>query len=191
MISIELNLPAYAENMVWLKPDNGPAIQIQPQGQADIPSAAAFTLHWAHPEGSPLHRWTSVTDNSRLTWNGIVRLGGFVDRSHIIEFHGLGLMVVELMGSIYLPADYPSLPTLADLQTSPYRREDARYPEPEHWYSLLIDLDSPFADFLHHALVNGNAIDCTASLGDDGGGWHELVGLPLLVESLTLLSPGM
>ena len=188
---ISLDLPAYAEDMLWLKPDDGPAIQIPPQGQADIPSAAAFTLHWAHQEGSPLYRWISVTDNSHLTWDGLVRLGGFVDRSHILEFHGLGLMVIELMGSIYLPSEYPSLPTFADLQAAPYKREDARYLEPEHWYSLLVDLDSHFADFLHHALVNGNAIDCTASLGDDEGGWHELVGLPLLLETLTLLAPGM
>ncbi|MCI0714609.1 MAG: hypothetical protein L0154_30925 [Chloroflexi bacterium] len=191
MITLDLALPAYAKDMIWLKPGDGPAIQIQAQARVEIPAATALTLHWTHPDGSPLHRWTSVMDNSRLTWDGIVRLGGFVDRSHILEFHGLALMLVELMGSIYLPADYPSLPTLADLQAGPYKREDARYPAPEHWYSLLIDLDSPFADFLHHALVNGNAIDCTASLGGDEGGWHELVGLPLLVESLTLLAPGM
>lgn len=191
MIILDAKTPAYADNMLWLKPQNGSAVQIQPQGQADINPNPPITLHWAHPDGSPLHRWTSIPENNRLTWDGIVRLGGFVDRSHILEFHGLGLMVIELMGSIYAPADFPTLPSVKDLQAGVYKREDAQYPEPEHWYSLLIDLDSPFADFLHHALVNGNAVDCTASLGKDDGGWHELVGLPLIVESLTLLSPGL
>jgi hypothetical protein len=191
MITLDLTLPSYAETMLWLKSSDGQAARIQTPGKVDISASAPLTLHWGHPDGSPLHRWTATPPNQSLVWDGLVRLGGFVDRSHILEFHGLGVMVVELMGSIYSPSQFPTLPSLEDLKNGPYQREDAQYPEPEHWYSLLIDLDSPFADFLHHALVNGNAIDCTASLGDDEGGWHELVGLPLLVESLTLLAPGM
>lgn len=183
-------LPKYSQNMWWLANEHGEVTQVRPDGHFEFNSANTLNLHWGHPAGAILNRWQLTRQTPlKLDWDGIVRLGGFIERTHIFEDDELGLMVAELVGGAY-PENYQELPSLADLQMKPFSRNetDTDVSNQRHWYSLLVSLDSPFADFLNQCLVNGNAIDCQCSLGDDEGGWHELVGLPLIVERLTLLS---
>jgi hypothetical protein len=185
-------VPEYAREYLWLKPDKGEAVKVGNDGRFSIPPSLSVELRWAHPEGAVLAIWRQdPIPPYTLEWDGIIRLGGFVERTHILEVDELGIMVVELVGGAYSP-DKIDLPSLEDLQAGPFEREEETDPSRDnHWYSLLVSTDSPFADFLHHALVNGTAIDCTAVLGDEEGGWHEIVGLPLLVESVTLLASGI
>ena len=183
-------LPDYSQLLWWLSNERGATVQIQADGSFEISPSLKLELHWAHPAGAVLNQWTiDPVPPYELHWDGIIRLGGFIERTHIIEFDGLGLLIAELVGGAY-PQTYQDLPTLADLQANPFRRDETESdPSSDgHWYSLLVPLESPFADFLHHCLVNGNALDCQCSLGDDEGAWHEVVGLPLIVEQLSLLS---
>ena len=183
-------LPDYSQSLWWLSNERGEAVQIKPDGSFEISPSLKLELRWAHPAGAVLNRWQiDPVPPYELQWDGIIRLGGFIERTHIVEDNGLGLLVAELVGGAY-PQTYQGLPSLADLQAKPFVRDETEA-DPSgdgHWYSLLVPLESPFADFLHHCLVNGNALDCQCSLGDDESAWHELVGLPLIVEGLSLLS---
>jgi hypothetical protein len=185
------HLPTYAQQNLWLRTATGEAIQLEPDGSFTLPVSDHLELRWAHPEGPPLTVWRSLEGENRyhLEWDGLIRLAGFVDRTHILEYQGLPLMMAELIGGSY-PANYRRWPTLADLQKQPFTRDEERHDpsQDRHWYALLMPVDSPFADFVHHALVNGTAVDVVASFGDEASQWHKLVGLPLVLESLSLLS---
>lgn len=185
-------LPDYASDMLWLTGKNGQAIHIQPDGQFEAIQSDEIALRWGHPEGATLALWHVEGESpSLLDWDGVVALGGFVDRTHVVAFNGIGIMVVELLGGAYAHSA-ASFPNLDTLRTGPFHRDEDRRPSSDRlWYSLLLDIETPFADFMHHALINGNAIDCTAVLGEAEAGWHHLTGLPLLLESLTLLAPGL
>jgi len=78
------------------------------------------------------------------------------------------------------------------MQRAPFRRRDE--PEPDitrdFTYTFLALADSIHAEYLHHALVSELAADCFAILGPQEGRWHEIVGMPLLVDGITLLAPG-
>jgi hypothetical protein len=100
-------------------------------------------------------------------------------------------VVAEIEGDL-LPAGYGHLPTLADMRAGPFQRHDetdladAR----SFTYTFLALADSVFAEYLHHAMVSELAVDCLATLGPQDGRWHEIVGLPLLLDSISLLAPG-
>jgi hypothetical protein len=185
------HLPNYAQKNLWLRTATGQAIHLGPDGSFTLPVSDRLELRWAHAEGPVLTYWQSLAGENRyhLEWDGLIKLAGFVDRTHILEYHGLSLMMAELIGGAY-PANYRRWPTLEDLQKQPFTREEITSDpgQDKHWYSLLLPTDSPLADFVHHALVNGTAIDAVATFGDEIGKWHKLVGLPLLLESLSLLS---
>ncbi len=187
---VDKELPEYSQNMWWLTHQQGETTQIKRDGHFEINSADSLDLRWGHPAGPVLNRWELANQTpAKLDWDGVIRLGGFIERTHILEDDGLGLMVAELVGGAYSQT-YQELPSLADLRVKPFTRTetDIDVSNQRYWYSLLVSLDSPFADFLNQCLVNGNTVDCQCTLGDDEGGWHELVGLPLIVERLTLLS---
>jgi hypothetical protein len=187
---VDNELPEYSQELWWLTNERGEAVQFDEAGRFEISPSLKLDLRWAHPAGAVLNRWTMhPVPPYELNWDGVIRLGGFVERTHIVEFDGLGLLIAELVGGAY-PQTYQGLPSLADLQAKPFARDESES-DPSgdgHWYSLLVPLESPFADFLHHCLVNGNALDCQCRLGDDEGGWQDVVGLPLIVEGLSLLS---
>jgi hypothetical protein len=185
-------LPTYAHDMLWLKPERGNPIQIANDGTFEITPALKMELCWGHPEGAVLTSWRQPPIPPYvLEWDGIIRLGGFVERIHVFELDELPLMIVELVGGAY-PHVKPELPSLEQLKQGAFSRVEEHDPSHDrHWYSLLLPLDSPFADFMHHTLVHGTAVDCTAVLGEEEGGWHEIVGLPLLLESVTLLAGGL
>lgn len=187
------HLPSYTRGHLWLTTPDGQAVQINRDGSFVLPERDQLELRWAHPEGSALTTWPNLTGENRyqLEWDGIVRLGGFIDRTHILEdLQGIPLMVVELTGGAY-PADYRRWPTLNTLREGAYSRDDVDEIDPSdsgHWYSLLLSLDSPLVDFVHHALVNGSTVDCYATFGEENARWQDLIGLPLLLDSITLLS---
>jgi hypothetical protein len=91
-----------------------------------------------------------------------------------------------------LPADYRRVPALADSQAGDVqRRDDADLGATRAFtYTMLALADSVCAEYLHHAMVSELAVDCFVTLGPQEGRWHEIMGLPLLIEALSLLAPG-
>lgn len=187
------SFPAYATDMCWLSTSTGGVSAIQIDGSFSFENAedspSKIQLRWGNPAGSPLTSWTiDSSDSLMLAWNGKVTLGGFIERSHLLEFEDVPLMVIELVGGAY-PTAYTALPDLKTLQAGPFARTPDFDPaEYEYWYALLMPVESPLADFAHHALVNHMAVDCQAQLADNREKWHHVVGMPLVLNQITLLS---
>jgi hypothetical protein len=190
-------VPAYAQDMLWVQVGHHAgrasglrgAFDLDVTGDADGP----IRLLWGTAEGPPLANWHfSGADTPFVAgWQGTVAVGGFVERLHALERRGLEVVVVEVEGTT-LPLDYARLPTLDQMQRAPFRRRNERESGSarEFTYTFLALADSIYAEYLHHAMVSELAVDCIGILGPQEGRWHEIVGMPLLVEAVTLLAPG-
>jgi len=189
-------IPPYAQTMLWMQQGTAVAQTHGEQGAfalaAPDDSAGPLTLVWGAPDGPPLAIWPAPEAAPFAGgWQGAAHIGGFVERLHVLEAHDLELVVAEIEGAL-LPPDYLRLPGLAQMRAAPFRR----LPEPDlpagarHTYFVLAPVESALADYLHHAMVSELAVNCRAALGPQAGEWHTLVGLPLLLDSLTLLAPG-
>lgn len=193
----EWTIPPYAQAMLWLAGD-GEAMQVAGDRGAftlDVPDDGAGTidLTWGIAGGPLLARWPVALADSPVTldWRGAVAVGGFVERLHAFEVRGLELVVAELVGAL-LPLNYPRLPSLDQMRRRVFQRSDTDVAAdmPEFTYTLITMADSIHADYLHHAMVSELAVDCFTTLGTQAGRWHEVTGLPLLVEMVSLLAPG-
>ncbi len=185
-------IPPYAREMLWVQQGDQ---AVQAHGERGTFALASYSdpiaLVWGAPGGPPLAIWPPPDAPFVLGWDGTVQIGGFVERLHMQESHRLELVIAEIDGAP-LAHTYRRLPTLADMRAAPFRR----LPEPDlasetrHTYCVLAPVESVLADYLHHAMVSELAVNCFTALGPQEGEWHALVGMPLLLESLTLLAPG-
>lgn len=190
-------IPAYAQKMLWLTGADAPVQTSGPQGTFELTVSdvgdGVIDLAWGVAHGPLLARWPVTLADAPITfeWRGTVGIGGFIERLHAFETRSLELVVAEIVGAL-LPPRYPRLPTLEQMRRGVFQRDDiSQSPDvPEFTYPVIALADSISADFLHHAMVSELAVDCLAVLGAQDGRWHDIVGLPLLVESLSLLSPG-
>jgi hypothetical protein len=191
-------IPAYAQNMLWMQQDAHAAQTHGPRGAftLDVPGegVAAMQLVWGAAGGPPLTVWhrPEIEAPFVVGWQGTVKIGGFVERLHALTVRGLALVVAEVEGSL-LPAHYRRLPTLVQMQSVPFIRQDADA-QPltrDHVYTFIAGTDTIQAEYLHHAMISELALDCYATLAPQKGQWYEVVGLPLLLEAVTLLAPGV
>ncbi len=193
-------IPPYAQTMLWVQQGAHAAqahgergvFALSARGDSTDASREPLTLAWGAPGGPPLAIWPAPETAPFVGgWQGAAHIGGFVERLHVLEAHDLELVIAEIEGAL-LPPDYPRLPGLEQMRAAPFRR----LPEPDlpagarHTYFVLAPVESALADYLHHAMVSELAVNCRAALGPQAGEWHALVGLPLLLDSLTLLAPG-
>lgn len=183
MPTLKMKLPNYAKDMLWMTSGEDFQAQVPENLQVRLENlTTGLTLRWGTPNGSPLRHWTTVSKD--IVWNGHVRVGGHVECLHVLSFDEADLLIVEIRGSL-LPMNNPRLPSLADLKQAPFERNVFTDFE-EGWYAFITETDSPFADFLHHSLVNGQSLDCYGVLADEASGFHQIVGMPMLLESVTL-----
>jgi hypothetical protein len=185
-------IPAYAQRLLWVRDGESAAQASGPRGAFALDDTGGeIALAWGAADGPVLARWPGVPAGEVLGWSGSIGVGGFVERLHVFETHGLDVVVAEIEGDV-LPVDYRRVPTLADYQAgNVQRRDDADVGATRAYtYTMLALADSVFAEYLHHAMVSELAVDCFAALGPQEGRWHEIMGLPLLIEALSLLAPG-
>lgn len=190
-------IPPYAQAMLWVRQGAHAAPARGAHGTFSLPGAGAadepLVLTWGAPDGSPLALWPPPQPGARFVagWEGAARFGGFVERLHVLEVHQQELIAAEIDGTL-LPPGYRDLPRLEPMRGAGFHR----LPEPDfaggtrHTYFVLALADSVLAEYLHHAMVSELAVNCAATLGPQAGDWHTVVGMPLLLASLTLLAPG-
>lgn len=177
-IKLTVDVPNYALPMLWLAaPDRSP--QQLTTNETMIEGGDDLALRWGTPDGAVLFHW----EGQSIRWLGAVAIEGHIDRLHIID----DLIVIEVIG-------YPieirqrRLPTLAMLKEEPFDRDSfASYPDDEYWYAFVMDIDSDFVDFANHALVNGGLVQLFGGLATDDNDLQRVVGLPLVLDSMTLL----
>ncbi len=146
-------------------------------------------LHWAHPDGPALACWDNLEDWSELNWTGQIKVGGFIERLHGREISDLEVVIAEVVGGP-LPGDHISLPTLRDMRNGVFAYPADREPlKQDQIYPFIILAESNFATLAQDALVSGLAVDAYGSLTAESDQWHKIIGLPLQLESLTLLAP--
>lgn len=129
--------------------------------------------------------------DGRLGWDGCVTLLGYVEQLHLLEWDELPLAVLEVVGHV-APFTYrrlPPLPLPATGDRHSLHTDRHLHDTPEHACYLLADADSPLAALAQDALVSSLQVVALASLGEQAAGWHELVSLPLVLDSLTLIGP--
>jgi hypothetical protein len=185
-------IPTYAQSVLWVQSGESAAQTSGPRGVFALDDTGGeIALAWGTAEGPVLVRWPDMPAGEVLGWTGSVGVGGFIERLHVFETRGLGVMVAEIEGDV-LPADYRRVPTLADYQAGNVQRRDETDigVTRAHTYTMLALADSVYAEYLHHAMVSELAVDCFATLGPQEERWYEIMGLPLLIEALSLLAPG-
>ncbi len=187
-------IPAYAQSMVWVCCGDQAVQARGPFGEFSLAASGCdLALAWGAPYGPLLGTWP-LSDESTpvmLGWRGAVGIGGFVELLHALEVRDIELVIAEIEGAP-LPPGYSRLPTLDQMRAAPFSRTRGSAPgtAQQFTYTVIALADSVHADYLHHALVSELALDCFATLGPQAGRWFAVVGLPLLVDAVSLLAPG-
>lgn len=187
-------IPAYAQEMLWVQQGGNTVQAAGPRGEFSlaVSEPGPMQVAWGADDGPVILVTDLTTDDAppEIHWQGTVNVGGFIERLHVLETHGLELVIAEIEGRL-LARDYPRLPSLAQMHEKAFSRS-ADYPAQtlDFMYTVLAQADSIQAEYLHHAMVSELAVDCFTSLGPQEGQWHEIVGLPLLLNSVSVLAPG-
>jgi hypothetical protein len=182
MTQLDLKIPKYAREMLWLTAGEQFTTN---QFEQDLNiSETPILLRWGNPQGAVMARWAAIAD--KLSWQGQVEVRGTVEAVHLLTVKNLDLMVIEIVGNVPL-TPIARFPNLADLREQPFERSPFRETDmPPSWYAFLLPLDSPLGDFAHHSLTHGGSIDAYGTLADEKSGFHTFLGMPLVMESLTL-----
>lgn len=130
----------------------------------------------------------SVADPDDLLarWDGVVRVGGFVERLHLLTFGDVELAVIEIVGGAQ-PVDHRSLASLDDMRASNFEFPALHEPIGAHLpYPFVLEAESSFFALAQDALVAGLAVDAAGRLAADDQALHDVCGLPLLMTGLTI-----
>ena len=190
-LTAEFRIPAYAQDMLYVVTEDSAAQARDKQGLFSLDTApdGPLRLAWGAPAGPLLAIWEPAPDPLKLRWNGRVKIGGFIERLHAREVGGLEVIIVEVVGGPFA-ADYVGLPSLDDMRRGVFARPPNTEPlGTDQAYPFIILAESNMAALAQDALVSGLSVDAYGSLASEAGRWHEVVGLPLLLDTLTLLAP--
>ncbi len=150
-----------------------------------VTTDAQIQIRWGTPDGIVLAYWPV---HEAQHWNGHVKIGGHVERLHARELGDVVFLIAEVVGGV-LPIGYQAFPSLEDMQGGVFAfDQDAEPFAAQFSYPLIMAEDSPFAALAQDALVSNLSVDVIGKLADDVDGWQNICGLPLLIESLTLLA---
>ncbi len=189
-LSESFAIPAYAQDMLYLVCDDN-AVQTRGKyGKFKLDAAPPGPLSVTWGAGGPtLVVWSHPPEAARLQWDGRVKVGGFIERFHGLEVGGVEVVIAEVVGGPF-PINHVGLPSLDDMHNGIFARlSDAEPLGRDQSYPFIILAESNLAALAQDALVSGFAVDACGSLADDAGRWQEVVGLPLLLDTLTILAP--
>lgn len=187
-IPLQINCPAYA--LPILRIEHGQTIYPVEQSKTKIELAGEVTsdtplrLRWGHEDGAPIMRWNSWPQ--AMQWDSKIAFSGHFDAAHIMKHGDYDLMIFEAIGNL-LPIGFQRLPPLGRFAQGAYWRDDTDIEDvDDYWYSFILLLDDPLVDFAHQAFQHGAPVDVFGSLTSQDSGFHDLVGMPFLLDSVTL-----
>lgn len=171
LVKMNWRVPAYAQDRFVIRTD------------IDF-----VNLHWLDVNGPVLVYWEPPARGESINWDGTVSVGGFIERLHARRIAGVDFIVAEVVGGAF-PADYTNLPTMADMSAGIFARPpDIGPADVGQMYPFIFEADSHFAALAQDALVSRLAVDVIGHFAPDEDRWHEVCGLPLIADTLTLLS---
>lgn len=186
-------IPAYARGLLWLESEAGAAVKLEgAQGLFTLENPAQeLTLRWGGAEGPALARLGYRADS--LEWDGVVRIGGYIDALHVAELEDLPAPVTILhLGGQPLKSGISAYPTRAARRAVPYRVPsffDGIADDVEESVTTWMALeDSAALTLAQDALVSKLPVYCFGRLAAQNAGWHDLFALPLALEGMTLFS---
>lgn len=184
-------IPAYAQDMLYIVSGESRAQLQGTDGQfvleGELSDVLRITWAWWRV-GPTLVHWPLPLETDDLEWDGRVKVGGFVQRLHAREIGGMEIVIAEIVGGAF-EASYGDLPSLEDMKGGIFARPaDSEPLGTGQTYPFILNAESNFAALAQDALVSGLAVDAVGILADDDTGWQQVCGLPLLMESLTMLA---
>lgn len=145
-------------------------------------------LHWLDVTGPILTYWEPPAHGEPVFWDGVVSVGGFIERLHARRIADIDFVVAEVIGGAY-PSDFRNLPTLDDMKAGLFSHPpDIGPADLGHVFPFIMEADSHFATLAQDALVSRLVVDVTGHFAPDNDRWHEVCGLPLIPDALTILS---
>ncbi len=186
-------IPAYARDLLWLESDSG-AVRLEGErGLFTLPAPAqALTLRWGGAAGAALARLPWHVDS--LDWDGVVRIGGYVDALHITERDDFPapLTILQVGGQPLKPGA-SAFPGRAQRGSVPYAVPsffDGLADEIDETVTTWVALeDSAPLTLVQDALVSKLGVYLFGRLAEQRAGWHEHFALPLALEGVTLFAP--
>lgn len=186
-------IPAYARDLLWLESDAG-AVKLEgKQGlfTLEVP-AQVLTLRWGGAEGPALAQLPWKADS--LEWDGVVRVGGYIDALHITELEDFPApMTILQVGGQPLKPGVGAFLGRAARKSVPYTATNffkGRVDEIEESVTTWMALeDSAALTLAQDALVSQLGVYLFGRLAEQNAGWHEQFALPLALESMTLFAP--
>ena len=186
-------IPAYARDLLWLESESG-AVKLEGERglfQLEAP-AQALTLRWGGAEGPALARLQWHVDS--LEWDGVVRVGGYVDAMHITELDDLPAPITILQ-----VGGQPLKPGMSAFAGRALRRS-VPYPVPSFFDGLADEIDETVTTWMaledsapltlvQDALVSKLGVYLFGRLAEQAAGWHEHFALPIALEGVTLFAP--
>ena len=186
------HIPPYAQDMLVVQMAAHSDRARGPHGAFALSStpetdALPLTVRWGTPKGPPLTRLRLSGEPPCAHWDGAVVVGGAVSMFQVEEVRGLPLAIAHVEG---VPMDRALVarPTLQHMAAGLAEQEDAPAPPADVFtYTMIAEAEAPLAEYLFQAMAMDLGVVCTARLGPARGRWHEVSGLPLLLEKLALL----
>lgn len=189
-LSADWRIPAYAQGKLWLAGEAGSAMCEGDSGLFELPvPEPILSLRWGSDEGAVLRQFRWQADS--LGWRGDFRMGGMVEAIHMMQLPGADFpLVVALFSAQPLMPDVTPFPDLM----KPYY-------DPPDWYegiddeiepalvTLIAPEESSLASVAQDAMMNKIPLHVYGTLASDEQGFHHIVPLPLMWESVTLFAP--
>lgn len=189
-LSADWSIPAYAQEKLWLAGEAGSAKCEGAAGLFELPAPETIvSLRWGSDEGAVLRQFRWQPDS--LGWQGEFRLGGMVEAIHMMPLPGADFPLVVALFSAQ-----PLMP-----HVTPFPDLTKTYYDPPDWYegidddaepalvTLIAPEESSLASVAQDAMMNKMPLHVYGHLASEEQGFHPLLALPLLWESVTLFAP--
>lgn len=179
----DYHIPEYVQGRLFVRTDSGIYRCDGARGLFTLDTPADWlTLCFGKEDDAPVLAHLHWQVDS-LAWDGAVRIGGYIDVQHIMGDEALPapLVVLHVGGQPLLPSVNPLRPPLSF--------DDALADTDWTTAAWLAFDDHPALTLAQDALVSKLRVWCFGALADDDSGLHELIDLPILLESMTLFAP--
>jgi len=192
-LTSDWQIPAYAQNRLWLDTEAGSARCEGAQGLFELEAPAqVLTLRWNADDGLPLTQLKWQIDN--LQWDGSIRLGGLVEALHLTELKGVDfpVAIVSFSGQALRPNTkaYPDA-SQRDLKQVPLPDYLAGVDDDSEamTVSLITFADSPLVGIAQDSLVQKYPLHVYGTLDNSEAHWEDFFALPVVWESVTVFAP--